>query len=196
LVLDIVKQTNVRQRLGAGRRIGTAGVVELAARVRQAGNLGDMASGPAGVDAVVSAKGVGLQIHPIVTAPSGQELHRPVAAAAGGVGEHILRMFLVPQVDPEPSGLRGAGKPPIQNVHRRVVGVDHPGLQHFCDHQIVKRLENIGTLGHPVAHRRAGDVDVVALQDPFQPMQRKMIAIFADDHVRQQPRCGEPFLNR
>jgi len=45
LVLDIVKQSDVRQRLRAGDRVAGAGVVVLSTRVRVARNLGDRAAG-------------------------------------------------------------------------------------------------------------------------------------------------------
>ena len=56
---------------------------------------------------------------------------------------------------------------------RRVVGADHLRGQDPPGHLPNDRLEQFGDGGHPVAHRRAGQLDAVPPEDPFEPVERK-----------------------
>ena len=103
-------------------------------------------------------------------------------------------MVVIAQVDPKPAGA-GLGQVLVQHFHRGVIGVDHFAGPHLLDHDVVERLEQFGTIPHPVAHRGAGDVDAVAFQDAFQAVQGQMVRIFADDHVSQEPRRRQPLLD-
>ena len=57
-------------------------------------------------------------------------------------------------------------------------------------------VEQAGGGGHPVAHRRAGQLDAVPLEDPFLAVKRQVVGILADGHVGQQSRAGQPLLDR
>ena len=48
----------------------------------------------------------------------------------------------------------------------------------------------------PIGHRRKMKIDVLARVDPGLSVQWKMIAIFADQHMRQQARAGAPAFDR
>ena len=50
--------------------------------------------------------------------------------------------------------------------------------------------------GHPVAHRRARQLDAGPLEDPFEAIERQVIGIFADRDVSQQPRAGQALVDR
>jgi hypothetical protein len=57
--------------------------------------------------------------------------------------------------------------------------VNDAGSQHFPHHDVVQRSEDLGTLGHPIAHGRAVDLDVMAFQNPLQAVQRLVIGVFS-----------------
>ncbi len=76
-------------------------------------------------------------------------------------------------------------EPAIQYVHRRVVGVDDLGPEHFLDHPVVQWPQQRRTLRRPVAHRRAGDLHPMPGQDVLQPGQGQMIAVLTHHHIGQ-----------
>ena len=63
-------------------------------------------------------------------------------------------------------------------------------------HRLADRLQQVGADGHPVAHRLPGQLDAVAAEDPFLAVQRQVIGVLADGHVGQEPRPGQPLLDR
>ena len=160
-----------------------------------ASDLGNLTAGFTPVDAVVAAEGVGLQEDLSIPAPPVEEFHGAIPTATGGVIKDCLGMIRFADVHPEPPGLGRAGIFPIQHIHRRVVGMDDPGGQHFFDHEVVQRPEGLGTLGHPVAHGGAAEEYVMAFQNPFQPVQGLVIGILAHDDVGQQSRRRQTLLN-
>ena len=64
------------------------------------------------------------------------------------------------------------------------------------EHQLDDRLQQVGDDGHPVAHRRARQLDAEPLEDPFEAIKRQVIGILADRDVSQQPRAGQALLDR
>ena len=96
---------------------------------------------------------------------------------------------------PEPSGLDPFALV-ILHLHRRFVILDDPGLEDLGHHERHDRLKQIGGDGHPVAHRRPGDLDPMAKQDAFLAIEWQVIGILIGNHVSHQPRAGEPLLDR
>ncbi len=78
----------------------------------------------------------------------------------------------------------------------RVVVLDDLGGQDPAQHQLDDRLQQLGGDGHPVAHRRPGELDAEPLEDSFQAIERQVIGIFADRDVSHQPRAGQTLLDR
>jgi len=85
--------------------------------------------------------------------------------------------------------VRRARKGWIQNRHRCVVRLQGFGLENLLFHPLEKRTDKLGAPPHQFQQfcRDTGLTDVAAVY-PFLDVQRKMIAILADDHVAQQPR--------
>ena len=63
-------------------------------------------------------------------------------------------------------------------------------------HGLPDRLQQVGDDGHPVAGRLAGQLHPVAAEDPFLAVQRQVVGVLADGHLGQQPRPGQPLLDR
>ena len=90
----------------------------------------------------------------------------PVAAAGGRVIVDDESVVAIADIGPEVAGLDPFAVV-ILDLHRRVVGADHLRGQDPSGHLADDRLEQLGDGGHPVAHRRAGQLDAVPLEDPF-----------------------------
>ena len=104
-------------------------------------------------------------------------------------------MVVVADGDPEPAGLDPLAAV-VLHRDRRVVILDDLGAEDLAQHQLDDRLEQLGDDGHPVAHRRARQLDAGPLEDPLEAIERQVIGIFADRDVSQQPRAGQPLLDR
>ena len=102
---------------------------------------------------------------------------------------------MVADGDPEPAGLDPLAVV-VLHRHRRVVILDDLGGQDLAQHQLDDRRQQLGDDGHPVAHRRARQLDAEPLEDPFEAIERQVIGIFADRDVSHQPRAGQALLDR
>jgi hypothetical protein len=139
--------------------------------------------------------GNGKRIRLQITLKSVQELLRTVAAATRRIVVDAIRMLHVANVDPETTRF-GTRQRSVQNRYGGVIGVNDPQPQHILDHQIVERSERFGGGSHPATHGAAADADAMPRQELFQAIQRKMVAVFANDDVRQQTPTGEPLVDR
>jgi RNA polymerase sigma factor (sigma-70 family) len=143
------------------------------------------------VQAIVTAERIGVQVTPVV----GQELLRAVALAVDGEVEHVVRVGGVTQVHPQPRRAQQVGHQ-LLYLHRRVVGVQRPRLEHAAHHQVVQRPQQVGSRRQPVRQRGAVQEDALPLVDPLQAMQRQVIDARADDQVSQQARPRQPLGDR
>ncbi len=110
------------------------------------------------------------------------ENRRRIIPAAGSV---------VPGLDPEPPGT-GAPAAWIENRQDRVIGDDPLRRHDVIGNLIADRSQPPGSARHPVGQRRAVQRDALAAEDLALAVERKVIAIFADQHLRQQRRRCQP----
>jgi hypothetical protein len=92
---------------------------------------------------------------------------------------------VVHRVAPQPSGF---GAPPSGIEHRQsgVIG-EHLGRgQHGAQHQLVQRSEPPAGAPHPIAQRGTIQRHALAREDLRLAIQRQMIGVFVDQHMRQQ----------
>ena len=113
-------------------------------------------------------------------------------------GVRILpgRLFHTAQIRPHvaPTGALIV-LPGLEN-HRRIVGVYIVARQHGVPEMVVEGLENFCAVPDPVAHRALGKFDAVPLEHLYLTVQWQMIAIFADNDLRQQADIGLAAVNR
>jgi hypothetical protein len=102
--------------------------------------------------------------------------------------------MLVGDVGPEAS-LATAFFAARQHGHGRVVGPQHGRLQHQLFLSLVERLEQFGRRLDPVAQRTAGNVQAVAREEVFLPVQRQVIAELSDDDLSDQSWSGDAASN-
>lgn len=76
-----------------------------------------------------------------------------------------------------------------------VVGMKLAGCQHMPAHGIDQRREEITRSTDPTGKRGAIEVDSFAGVDLRLPVQRLMIGVLRYQHMRQQPRTGEPAID-
>lgn len=184
---DPVKVLDLAQDpAGAPRRL-FQGLVELPAGVRPAsGQLDFVASFfKGGVGAVAIAlqhafKVTGNESLKTLRRPAGFPAIEHVPARTAGRPE--IALFGLPMTRGQVSHGRF--------VDLRIATGQHAGADLFVD-----RLKPIGAPFHPAGESRTGEIDLVALgKDLFLPVERKVIAILADQDVREQPRTRQaPF---
>jgi hypothetical protein len=68
--------------------------------------------------------------------------------------------------------------------------VDHPRPPHAVGHERDQRRDQLG------GHRAPGDRDVLTLEDPFEPVERQVVAELAGDHISQEPRASQAPVDR
>jgi hypothetical protein len=90
-------------------------------------------------------------------------------------------------VDPEPSRL-GSPTARIEYRDRRVIGKEMVGGEHVLAQPFVQSLEPPACAANPTSERRAAEIGAMTVEDLRLPIERKMIAVFADQHVREQRR--------
>ena len=107
-------------------------------------------------------------------------------------------LLFVPQVAPDAAlaALPFCRRTGRLDRHRRVVGVNHARLLHALGHQLDQRLHQLAGTPHPGAHRAAGHVDLLPLEDSFQPVERQVIAELAHRDVGQQARPRQALVDR
>jgi hypothetical protein len=102
---------------------------------------------------------------------------------------------LVAQVDPKPPGL-GLARTGGQNRHRRIVHVQLLGRHHMVGNGFHQRRSERGDLADPRRHDGPIELDAFACVDAGLPIERKMVAVFADQNMRQQPWPGLAAFDR
>ena len=167
---------------------GVAGFVKLAAHVGQAACEDDGFAAAAG-KAVVGLVAVALEGAVEV---GGDDVVQARRGAAGFPMEDrvAVRNAAGPQVA-EP-GLSIAGR---EIADGRFIYLDIAAAEHVAPDLLIDRLEPFRGQRDPFGHRLARQPDLVARPvDRFLPVERKMIAIFAHDDLREEPRCHEAAL--
>ena len=186
--LHVVEPLDQCQRHVRSQRVAALGLVELPPRVCPVTHLDDR---PRGIQRIVARIGIRLEITPI-------SLELPLRAFAGAVGRvvvHRVGVITISQIDPKPA-LPGLPQVPVQHRHHRVVGLDHLRFQDFAIHGLDDRLQQLAAGGHPVAGGLSRQLHPIAAENPFLAIQGQMIGVLADDDLGQQPRPGEPLLDR
>ena len=109
--------------------------------------------------------------------------------------ENVERMIAVADIDPHLAGQRFARHLRIEERHLGGVGVQRLRLTHERRHRVDQRIQHLGDVRHPVAHRRARQVDAVPAENAFEPMQRQMIRVLAGGDVCEQPGPRQPLVD-
>lgn len=98
---------------------------------------------------------------------------------------------LVTRIDPKPPGLRSSAAW-IEDRHWRVVGEQMIGGEHVLAQAIVQRLEPPARAADPAGESRALQFDTVAGEDLRLPIERSVVAVFADQHLGEQRGVPRP----
>jgi hypothetical protein len=94
---------------------------------------------------------------------------------------------LLAGIDRQPSCL-GAPSAWIEHRHGRVIGEQMVGREHVPGKTLAQRLEPPAGPADPSSQRRTCKIDSVAGEDLRLPIQRRVVAIFADQHLSKQRR--------
>ena len=169
-------------------------IVKLSAHVRPAGRF---LNAPGFVHRIESRVAIRLQ-----RAREIAEMRlRMLALAIRRVGEPhrrrccVSRRTVVAHIRPQPSGFCFAISR-RQHRNRRVVGVQLGRAQHVTPQRFHQRREQPARAAHPVRQRRAFQLHAFARVNLRLAIQRQVIAIFRDQHVRQQSRSRNAALDR
>ena len=124
-----------------------------------------------------------------------EEAQRAIAASIRRVVEDDVLVGAIADIHPQTPGFR---RLPIlvQHRHRRIVRVDLARGQHLGFHHPHQRLQQSRAGRDPVAQRRTTELDTLALEDPFQAIQRQVIVVFAGQDMSQQSRPWQAFADR
>jgi len=135
---------------------------------------------------------------------------------AGEVVQMLLRMFtltigrkgkphrrrnlagsgpFVTHIGPQATGFRCAASG-CEHRNWRVVGVHDIGGNDMRTQRVRERREQGRCLAYPLREQRAIQVYAFACVDLCLSVKRYMIAVFADEHVRQKPRTRHTALDR
>ena len=117
-----------------------------------------------------------------------------VAVEHGGRCRSGMRA-LVAQIDPQPAGL-GLAVAGRQHGHRRIVGMDHGARHHVLANPVSQRAQQPRRLAHPVGQGGAIEIEAVARVDLGLAIERKMVAVLRDEHVREQAGTGHRARDR
>ncbi len=107
---------------------------------------------------------------------------------------------LLAGIDPQPSRL-GSSTARIEHRDRRVVGEQMVGGEHVFAQSFMQRFQPPTRAANPSDQRRASEIDAVPRKDLRLPIKRRVIAIFADQHLCEQGWCSQsagdqPFRRR
>ena len=151
-----VKRADPLEDVGGQRRGRSLVQIEdLAPEMRPAGDLGHAAA----VQSIITDIGISLK----ETAKAGEMGQR---VRGGSVGREAIPgrarcraagRPVVGRIDPQPPG-RGLAPAGVEYRHRRVVGVNLVGLEHFVADAADDGVEEPGSLSGPARQRRAVDV--------------------------------------
>ena len=101
---------------------------------------------------------------------------------------------VVDSIAPQPSGL-GAAAAWIQHRQGRVVGNHFRRGQNRAQDQLIQRLQPPAGTSDPVAQGGTIQFDALAREDLRLAIQRKVVGIFVDQHVRQQRLGRQPAVD-
>jgi len=99
---------------------------------------------------------------------------------------------LIAYVDPEVPGFRTA-TPRVEHRDRRVIGEQMIGVEDMASEAVVQGIEPPAGPADPSSQGRTLQIHAVAHKDPRLAVKWKMIGIFADKHMSEQRRGGQPF---
>jgi hypothetical protein len=135
-------------------------------------------------------------------AAEGREMFSwPLAFAIGRVAKQHRRGFfaggraVVAHIGPQPAGL-GTTASRIQHRHRCVVGVELVSRHHVARQRLEQWINEPETASDPLGHRGTLQLDTFARVNLHLPIQRQVVGVFGDQHVREQPRSGKATLDR
>src|SRR6266540_4458110 len=193
--LDGIELANSPQRLSRNRRaVCLEEFVEVAPRMRPTGGQDDIAARlqplEAGVAIDVENPGEVFQMR-----------RRPLALAVRREHEDRCRRRwsaprpLVARIHPKPSRL-GATAAGIKHRDRRIVGKQVIRCKDVRAELFVQRVEPPACAANPSGQRRAIELNAVAREDLRLSIQRRVIAIFADQDLREQRRRRQATCDR
>ena len=177
-----------------GRARGLGHLIEFAPCVAPTRGEYDIAS--AG-DALKSSVAIDVQ-----TALEVREVrHRPLGFAIWRKQVDRRRRFraaptpLFASIDPKTAGL-GSSSSRIEHGYRRVVGKEVVRGKHVPAQPFVQGFEPPARTADPAGERRTTEIDAVSCEDLRLPIERGVIAIFADQDLRQKRRRCQPAGDR
>src|SRR5215472_13237235 len=97
---------------------------------------------------------------------------------------------LRPGQHPEPAGGAPTLHIRVLDLHWRLVHLHVIAGQQFFLHFANQRLQPVGSLGHPVPQCAFGKIDPQALKLLLLSIQRQMVHVLAQKHMRHQARTG------
>src|SRR5215472_502671 len=187
LLLDRVKLADTAQGLCRQGRAGRLlDFVKLASRMRPTCGKND-----------VTVRGQLLEAGIAIDVQKALEVfevsRRPFGFAIGR--EHVDRRrrcrssptALIASVDPETPSLRSSSAG-VEYRHRRVIGKEMIGGEHVFAQPLVQCVEPPACATDPSGQRRAVELNAVTRKDLRLPVQRRVVTIFADQHLREQRR--------
>src|SRR5262245_6614057 len=194
-LLDGIKLTNSPQRLGCnGRAIGLEEFVEVAPRMCPASGQDDIAarlqSLEAGIAVDVQHAGEVLQMRRRAFTLAIRRKHVDGSRRCCSTPRP-----LVTHIDPEPTCL-GATATGIEHRDWRIVGKQRIRRKDIRAQPFVQRVEPPTRAANPSGQRRAIELNPVARKDLRLPVQRRVLAIFADQDLREQGRGCEAACDR
>ncbi len=185
--LDRIELGDAPQRFGRDRRAGRLmHLVELAPRVGPAGCELDVA-------AVAEPIEAGITVDLNDALELGQMRSGTLGLAIGTVEIDRRRRIgsipgpVIAGVDPEPAGL-GAAAAGIEHRDRRVVGEQLLRGEDVLGEPRLQRLQPPAGAANPVREGRAIELDALPGEDLALPVERKVIAVFGDQHMGEQSR--------
>jgi len=152
------------------------------------GPAADLPDAARPIQRVVSRVGVRLQI----AREGGEKRLRAFALVGQCRIEDDLACERI-QVGPDPA-LATAGL--LEDRDRRVIGLEIRRRDDVAPQFGAQWRQRGGHVGDPAAERGPREIQVLAIEDPFQAIERQMIDVLGDDDVREEACARERPLNR
>src|SRR5215831_9204236 len=198
LGFDLIQRSDLPQGfLGDRRLVRDVDVVKLAPRVSKA--KGEFA-GIAVLTPQNCAKAlIAIDLNdPRKTLQMARRMHT-LAILAVDIGNSWMPWTsprpIINSITPQPSGL-GATTAWVQHRQSGVVGEHLGRRQHRLQQQFVQRAQPPAGTAHPIAQRRAVQHHPLAGKDLCLTVQRQMIGVLVDQHMRQQRLGRDATVNR